>query len=79
MGEFDLIDGEKTNLELHVNLCLRRYEQIESRLTKIEQKLDELTTVLDKSKHELGRIILASATTLFSGIIGLIITLIVKL
>jgi len=79
MGEYDLIEGEKSSLELHVNLCQRRYEQIDTRLTKIEQKLDDLSQVLDKSRHELGRIILASATTLFSGIIGLIITLIVKL
>ena len=35
-------DLERENLEAHVDLCQQRYENLESRLTKIESKVQYL-------------------------------------
>ena len=33
---------EKKNLEAHVDLCQERYEQLDTRLTKIEEKVEHI-------------------------------------
>ena len=33
---------EKKNLEAHVDLCQQRYENLEGRLTKIEEKVEHI-------------------------------------
>jgi hypothetical protein len=47
-------DNEKTSLEAHVDLCALRYQDLDTRLTKLEAKLDIIDTKLDTFKHEIA-------------------------
>ena len=37
---------EKENLEAHVDLCEQRYENLNTRLTKIEEKVEHIQTLI---------------------------------
>tara|TARA_R110000796_G_scaffold78978_7_gene175927 strand:+ start:2108 stop:2401 length:294 start_codon:yes stop_codon:yes gene_type:complete len=41
------IQLEKTNLELHVDLCAQRYAALEQRLDQLEDRLDTLSENID--------------------------------
>lgn len=43
---------ERTNLETHVDLCELRYNQLEQRMSKIEQQVKELNIDLQDFKEE---------------------------
>lgn len=37
-----IVDGEKTDLNLHVELCAERYYRLEEKFTAVETRLDQL-------------------------------------
>lgn len=43
---------ERTNLETHVDLCELRYNQLEQRMSKIEQQVKDLNIDLQDFKEE---------------------------
>lgn len=54
---------ERDNLEVHVDMCQMRYEQLESRLSNVEDKLELLSEKIDKtSKSQLAATLAATAT-----------------
>jgi len=69
---------EKNDLGLHVDLCAQRYMLLEKRLEILEVKFDGLTTEIQKGNTSLKTTIIGSAGTIFAGVIGLIITLLMK-
>lgn len=44
------IEAEKTNLELHVDLCAQRYNQLIHKFDEVDQRLDQLTTLCSEIK-----------------------------
>lgn len=69
---------ERENLEAHVDLCAQRYNQLDSRLTILEEKVDQIIITLDKSKNTLSTVIIGATATTVGSIIGLIITILMK-
>ena len=63
-------DNEKTSLEAHVDLCALRYQDLDTRLTKLEAKLDIIDTKLDTFKHEIAWMLIKGG----AGIILLLLT-----
>ena len=49
----DIFDKESTDLELHVDLCHRRYLQLISKIDTVEAKLEDMNEVLVKIKDKL--------------------------
>ena len=46
MSELSVIENikaERTNLELHVDLCAQRYNQLIAKFDEVDQRLDDLT------------------------------------
>jgi len=65
----ETIQAEKSNLDIHVDLCAQRYEQLESRLTSVETKLDEVSNRVETIKKDIK-------TSLIQAVSAIIIALI---
>lgn len=56
------IEAESESLPTHVSLCSQRYQELESRMTSVETKLDVLETkVIESEKSIKGALIKAVA------------------
>lgn len=69
---------EKENLEAHVELCAYRYQTLENRLTAIEKKVEGIHEDIQKGNRSISTVIVSSTGTIIAGIIGLVITIIMK-
>ena len=47
----DQVTGESTNLELHTDLCARRYQQLMDRLDHMDQHMDAMQNMI-RDIHE---------------------------
>ena len=72
------IDVEKQNLEAHVELCAQRYEQLDQRLTKIEHKFDDLQKIIEAGQSSVTKVLIGTAGTVITGILGLIVVVLQK-
>jgi len=69
---------EKENLEAHVELCAQRYDSLEKRLSSIEEKVAAIHTKLEVGNHSLSKVIIGSAGTVAAGLLGTIVTILMK-
>ena len=70
---------EKENLEAHVDLCQQRYENLESRLTKIETKVDSIHKDVVEGQKSMTKVLIGAAGTIVAGLLSTIIVLVVNL
>lgn len=78
MAEITTTNLERTNLEAHVDLCAERYKQLDSRLTNIEQKVENISETILASKNSLNKVIIGASGTVVSSVVGLIIAIMMK-
>jgi hypothetical protein len=78
MSTLDTIDVEKENLSAHVDLCAQRYQSLDERLTKIEGKFEELQTLIQSGHESMTRILIGTAGTVLTGILGLVVVILQK-
>jgi hypothetical protein len=69
---------EKENLEAHVDLCALRYEQLDKRLTALEEKMSEMHTQMIIENRNLKKVIITSTATIIASVIGLVTTIIIS-
>jgi hypothetical protein len=72
------IDVEKENLAAHVDLCAQRYASLDERLNKIENKFGELQKLIETSQNSMTRIMIGTAGTVLTGILGLLVVILQK-
>ena len=72
-------DLEKENLEAHVDLCQQRYENLESRLTKIESKVDSIHKDVVEGQKSMTKVLIGAAGTIVAGLLSTIIVLVMNL
>jgi len=72
------IDVEKQNLEVHVELCAQRYQNLDERLTKIEGKFDDLQQIIETGQNSVTKVLIGTAGTVITGILGLIVVVLQK-
>ena len=70
---------EKQSLEHHVELCSIRYSSLETRLNKVEEKLDEISDNLRDGNSNLIKVIVGVPRTSIAGLLSTIIVLIMNL
>lgn len=70
---------EKENLEAHVDLCQQRYENLESRLTKIESKVDSIHKDVVEGQKSMTKVLIGAAGTIVAGLLSTIIVLVMNL
>tara|TARA_A100001011_G_scaffold398870_1_gene504912 strand:+ start:1017 stop:1250 length:234 start_codon:yes stop_codon:yes gene_type:complete len=70
---------ERENLEAHVDLCQQRYENLESRLTKIEEKVDSIHKDVVEGQKSMTKVLIGAAGTIVAGLLSTIIVLVMNL
>jgi len=73
------IEFEKSNLEVHVDLCAQRYSAIEDRLTKIEKKFDVLQDLIETGHKSMAKVIIGTAGTIVTGVLSVLIAILTKI
>lgn len=75
---------ERTNLEAHVDLCQERYRVLEEKVNRIGDGLDRLSKDVAEMREEnikqhqsSNKMLLATAGTIISGLLGTIIVLLI--
>ena len=71
-------DIEKENLESHVELCALRYQNLESRLSNIETKVEVLAGKIEESKASMSKVIIGATATIVAGMLSTIVTILIK-
>jgi hypothetical protein len=69
------IEIERTNLEVHVDLCAQRYESLDRRLLKIEERFDELQNSIESSHNSMIKVIIGTAGTVVAGVLSVLVVL----
>lgn len=72
-------DLERENLEAHVDLCQQRYENLEGRLTKIEEKVDSIHHDVVEGQKSMTKVLIGAAGTIVAGLLSTIIVLVMNL
>lgn len=70
---------EKESLEAHVDLCALRYQQLDSRLTKVEETLEDIRDDMRSGNHNLIKVIVGSAGTIVAGLLSTIVVILMSL
>lgn len=69
---------EKESLEAHVDLCAIRYEQMDKRLNKVEEKLDELADQMATGQNSLVKVIIGASGTIVAGLLSTIVVVLLQ-
>ena len=70
---------EKESLEAHVDLCALRYEQMDKRLTVVEDKLDGIAEQMTAGQNSLVKVIIGAAGTITAGLLSTIVVVLMQL
>jgi hypothetical protein len=69
---------EKTSLEAHVDLCAMRYAQLDSRLTNLEGKMDQVQKDILDGQKSLKTTIIGGAMSILGGLLSLALVILSK-
>jgi hypothetical protein len=71
-------DIEKNNLESHVELCALRYQNLETRLTTIESKVESLADKIQESQSSMSKVVIGATATIIAGLLSTVVTILIK-
>ena len=71
-------DIEKENLEAHVELCAQRYDNLDKRLTNIENKVSMLQDTIEKSHLSMVKVLVGTAGTVIAGVLSTMFVILTK-
>lgn len=69
---------EKQSLEAHVDLCALRYAQLDSRMTKIEEKVDEIHKDVTEGNKSMTKVLIGTAGTIVAGLLSTIVVILMS-
>jgi len=69
---------EKESLEAHVDLCALRYESLDGRLTKVEEKLNDISDQMTAGQNSLVKVIIGAAGTIVAGLLSTIVVILLQ-
>jgi len=69
---------EKQSLEAHVDLCALRYEQLDNRLTNLEDKVDRVHAEIQNGNKAMTKVIVSTAGTVVAGLLSTIVVILLK-
>lgn len=64
------LDQERNDLNLHIDLCAKRYKQLSERLDNIECKVEDISKKIDSNKTEINKALIATCGTIIVSVIG---------
>lgn len=72
-------DLEKQSLEAHVDLCALRYQNLDKRLTNVEDKLDDISEDMKSGQQGLVKVIIGAAGTIVAGLLSTIVVILMQM
>ena len=69
---------EKESLEAHVDLCALRYEQLDRRLTGLEEKVDNIHTDIQAGNASMIKVLVGAAGTIVAGLLSTIVVILMQ-
>lgn len=78
MSSLKPTDIEKENLESHVELCALRYQNLETRLSNIELKVESLASKIQDSQSSMSKVIIGATATIVAGLLSTVVTIMIK-
>ena len=70
---------EKQSLEAHVDLCALRYEQLDTRLTSLETKVEDIHQDIVDGQKSMTKVLIGAAGTIVAGLLSTIVVLLISL
>ena len=71
-------DLEKQSLEAHVDLCALRYEQLDNRLTGLEEKVDKIHEDIKSGQQSMTKVLIGTAGTIVAGLLSTIVVILLN-
>jgi tetrahydromethanopterin S-methyltransferase subunit G len=78
MSEPQTTELEKESLEAHVDLCALRYTQLDSRLQKVEEKVDSIHEDMKEGQQSMTKVLIGTAGTIVAGLLSTIVVLLLN-
>jgi len=78
MADMPTTSLEKQSLEAHVDLCALRYQQLDQRLTNLEDKVSNIHTDIVQGQKSMTKVIIGTAGTVIAGVLSIIITMLMR-
>ena len=66
------LEQERHDLNLHIDLCAKRYHQLNDRLLAIENTVHEICQKIDSNKTEINKALIATCGTIIVSVVGLV-------
>jgi hypothetical protein len=70
MTTIETLEQERTDLDLHVDLCAQRYHELDKRLLSVEEKIDAIVHRVDTIGVEFKKSLLTAVGTIIVALIG---------
>jgi len=69
---------EKQNLEAHVDLCALRYQNLNNRLTVVENTLRDIHEDIKKGQNSMTKVLVGTAGTVIAGLLSTVVVILMK-
>jgi hypothetical protein len=76
MITIDTLEQERTDLDLHVDLCAQRYAELDRRLISVEQKIDAVVERVDSIGTEFKKSLIGAVGTIIVALVGSVGTIV---
>ena len=71
-------DLEKESLEAHVDLCALRYEQLDGRLNRLEEKVDVMHKDIQAGNASMIKVLIGASGTIVAGLLSTIVVILMQ-
>jgi hypothetical protein len=78
MADMPTTDLEKESLEAHVDLCALRYQQLDTRLTNVESKIDVIHSDIKEGQQSMTKVLIGTAGTIVAGLLSTIVVILLQ-
>lgn len=79
VSELPTTNLEKESLEAHVDLCALRYQQLDSRLNKLESKVNDIHEDITEGQKSMTKVLIGASGTIVAGLLSTIVVLLMSL
>jgi len=78
MADMPTTNLEKESLEAHVDLCALRYQQLDTRLTNVETKIDTIHEDIKNGQQSMTKVLIGTAGTVVAGLLSTIVVVLLQ-
>tara|TARA_B110000503_G_scaffold43763_1_gene71615 strand:- start:924 stop:1160 length:237 start_codon:yes stop_codon:yes gene_type:complete len=78
MSEIGTTNLEKQSLEAHVDLCALRYQNLDNRLSTVENTLRDIHQDIKNGQQSMTKVLIGTAGTIVAGLLSTIIVIIMQ-